>query len=80
MLPKFTYRFNAIPIKILTVLCRHKLILKSIHKFKRCRITLTPLEKQSEMIHITRLKTYNKPIAIKTVWKWHKDKQINETE
>jgi hypothetical protein len=80
ILPKATYMFNAIPIKIpMTFITEvEKSTLKFILKHRRLRIAKsnTEQEKQCWRYHNTYFKLYYRAIAIKTAWYWQKKKQI----
>ena len=83
VLPKLTYRFNAIPIKIPANYFADidKLILKFIWKGKRSRIANTMLKKKNKVVGLTLLnfKThFIKATVIKTVWYWQENRQINQ--
>lgn len=53
LLPKFIYRLNAIPIKILDFVDIHKIVLKFIQKDKETRIADTILKKRKKLAGIS---------------------------
>jgi hypothetical protein len=77
-LPKATYRFNAIPIKIPTQFFNEleRAISKLTWNNKKPRIAKTLLKdkRTSSGITMPDLNLYNRAIVIKTAWHWYSDR------